>query len=890
MRTRKYKFGSLLVLLVVAGASTLVIWRLLPTHFWQGRDPVEDEKTAWAELLAGHPFTNRSLKTEEEWERIPRKDRPDLAMEQDYLMTMDPALGRVPRERLMRANEQVERLLELRGPIAGVSWQERGPSNVGGRTRALMFDPNDATHKKVWAGGVSGGLWFTNDITASNITWTHVDDFWDNIAISSLAYNPANTQEFYAGTGEGWFNADAQQGGGIWKSSDGGASWSQLASTDPGAAYPSTGNFVYVNKIVVKSDGTVFAATRGYYINRGGILRSTNGGASWTKVLAPYPGPGVPPPSPATHYDWAADIEIAANGDLYASFGIGTDGYGTIYKSLHADNGASGTWTDLSAAVDPSGSTNPLRIELACAPSDANTIYAVAEGGTNDNDIEWIKRSTDGGATWSGLSIPRSVENGVTHFTKGQAFYDLILAVHPTDPDYVIAGGIDLHRTTNGGASWSGISHWYGGFGQPEVHADQHAIQFRPGASSEAIFGNDGGVYYSTNAGDGMATPVFAARNTDYNVTQFYACATKNEVNSQYFLAGSQDNGTQQFDSPQIVSTTEVTGGDGAYCHVDQLNPDIQTTQYVYNNIYRSLDGGNSFSTLISESTGHFINPSEYDSQRKVLYSASANNSLKRISGMDGTPLSTNLSISVGGAKVSALKISPYNDVLFLGIANGRVYKLTNASTGSPVLSRIDNGATPITTAGWASSIDVGADDNQIMVTYSNFGVESVWETTDGGANWYSKEGNLPDIPVRWALYNPDNRDEVLLATELGVWSTDNFGTGASSAPDWGPSNTNLAHTRATMLKYRPADKMVVVSTHGRGLFTTDFFVTASVAGFGFSMGESISCTGSLTVDFIDGSLKPNNSWAWDVDYDGITDYTTQNPSHTYNSPGFYSV
>ena len=200
----------------------------------------------------------------------------------------------------------------------------------------------------------------------------------------------------------------------------------------------------------------------------------------------------------------------------------------------------------------------------------------------------------------------------------------------------------------------------------------------------------------------------------------------------------------------------------------------------------------------------------------------------------------------------------------------------------------MDDGATPITTAGWVSSIDVGADDQHLLVTYSNYGVLSVWETTDGGANWYSKEGDLPDMPIRWGLFNPDNRNQVLLATELGVWTTDDFGSGTTSAPAWGPSNSDLAHTRVTMIKYRAADGIVVGSTHGRGLFTADFFVTSPVADF--ISDQNISCNGSLTVQFTDGSLKANNSWAWDVDNNGITNYTIQNPVHTYSSPGLYSV
>ena len=118
--------------------------------------------------------------------------------------------------------------------VAGLAWQERGPSNVGGRTRAVLYDANDAAngYKKVWAGSVSGGLWFTNDITTAQPQWHRVNDFLSNIAITTIAQNPANTQEIYVGTGEGWFNLDFVRGLGIWKSSDGGVTWSQLASTN----------------------------------------------------------------------------------------------------------------------------------------------------------------------------------------------------------------------------------------------------------------------------------------------------------------------------------------------------------------------------------------------------------------------------------------------------------------------------------------------------------------------------------------------------------------------------------------------------------------------------------------------------------------------------------
>ncbi|MEP6647656.1 MAG: GEVED domain-containing protein [Saprospiraceae bacterium] len=838
-------------------------------------DSIENIKQAWGELITHHPFTTRPHLSEEVAEEELATDRPDLAFELDFLKTMDPALGAVPYERLFSANQEIDRELKKRAPISGVNWTERGPANVGGRSRAIMFDPNDATHKKVWAGGIGGGLWYTSDVTLASPVWNKVNDLWDNIAITTIAYNPNNTQEFYVGTGEGWANYDAQQGSGIWKSSNGGSSWAVLGPTIPGA-YNSSNDFHYVQKIAIKSNGYIFAATRGYFVNSGGIMRSIDNGNTWTKVLTVYTGAG-------TLYDRACDVEVAANGDVFASFGISSAG--KVFKSLNASNGASGTWTDLSTNI---GVANAQRIELACAPSNSSVIYAVAYGGSGINDIEWFKRTINGGTTWSSLAIPRLPDDGTTHFTNGQGYYDLILAVHPTNSDFILAGGINLHRSTNGGTSWSPISHWYGGFSQPYVHADQHMIQFRPGFSNEVIFGNDGGIFYSTNAGNSGATPAFADKNSGYRVTQFYSCAVRNEYNGNYFLAGAQDNGTQKFTLPGLQNTSSAIGGDGGFCHIDQLDGDNQFAAYTYNNLYRSLDGGYTFDPFIAENTGLFINPTDYDNTRKILYCSADPDFIKRISNITGTPVNTDISVSLGVATISALKVSPYNDVVFLGVENGRIYKLSSASTGAPSLTRIDNGATPINTAGFVSSIDVGVDDGHILITFSNYGITSVWQTADGGAHWFSKEGNLPDIPINWAIYNPNNRNQVIAATELGVWTTDNFVPTGVGVPVWGEGNSGLAHTRCDMLKYRASDKMVVIATHGRGLYTTDVFVASTVADF--SSDANATCSGSLTVHFYDTSLKPNGTWAWDVDNNGTTDYTTQNPTHTYSSPGAYTV
>ncbi|MPR35469.1 WD40/YVTN/BNR-like repeat-containing protein [Salmonirosea aquatica] len=162
------------------------------------------------------------------------EDQPELREKHEIVITMDPDTKRVPYEQLENSRQEIQGTLsQPQFNLSATVWTERGPNNIGGRTRAILFDPNDATKKKVWAGGVAGGLWFNNDITDANSSWQNVDDFWENLAISSLAYDPTNPQIMYAGTGEGYGNVDAVRGGGIWKTTDGGGTWNRLNSTIP---------------------------------------------------------------------------------------------------------------------------------------------------------------------------------------------------------------------------------------------------------------------------------------------------------------------------------------------------------------------------------------------------------------------------------------------------------------------------------------------------------------------------------------------------------------------------------------------------------------------------------------------------------------------------------
>jgi photosystem II stability/assembly factor-like uncharacterized protein len=406
--------------------------------------------------------------------QVENKDSPEERMRHETNITLDPALGRVPFERLVQEREKLRKGLQdktIKTAIAGLNWYERGPNNIGGRTRALMFDPNDATKKRVFAGGVGGGLWYNNDITSSISSWTKIDDFWANIAVSSIAYDPSNTQIMYVGTGEGWYNGDSQKGAGVYKTTNGGTTWSLIASTTTGGTNASA--FQYTQKIVVNSFGEVFAATQS------GVLKSTNGGTSWsTSLLASNFN--------ASSTNYAADLELGTDGVIYVAFGgIFREG-SRIFKS--ADRGVS--WTQITPDAGQE------RTEIALAPSTSGSsqvIYAIAQSGTTFGTA-WIKKSTDAGASWVNVSNP--------DLTGDQAWYDLILAVHPTNSNLVIGGGNVLGRTTDGGISWTKQP-----YGTP--HPDQHAIVFRPTASNEVIVGNDGGVIYSPNYGNSAVSPIF---------------------------------------------------------------------------------------------------------------------------------------------------------------------------------------------------------------------------------------------------------------------------------------------------------------------------------------------------------------------------------------------
>jgi len=755
-------------------------------------------------------FSCKDSSTDSE-ERL-EMDGVDKAMRQEFLMTRDPALNIVPKERLLTAMNFLSNLRTTQ--TNNLTWQERGPNNIGGRCRAIMIDKRDPTGNTVFAASVSGGIFKTTNFTSSPPTWTVVNDQMANLAVTVLVQDKNNLNTMYAGTGEGWFNIDAVRGAGIFKSIDGGATWAQI---------PSTVDFEYVQDFVIDNNGNLYAALRNLASNNRGVMRSTNGGTSWTQVLGLQvtdPSPCIPTVTFTTGR--AADLEVASNGDIYATLGIftRTQVFKSSFATFGANTGAKCNWQE----ITPPHTEITARGEIAIAPSDPQRVYLMMQDSTTDQ-VNKFYRSNDGGATWTSFTAPSALNNG----SNSQTWYDLIMAVDSTNADIIIVGGIELARSTDGGITWNNIST------SSAVHVDQHALVFFN--SSTLLIGNDGGIYSSTNING--ANPSYTQKNNGFNATQFYGCDF-HPTDPNYFLAGAQDNNTQKFTTSGINATTAVVGGDGGIPHIRQTDGQLQIASSTGNNYYRSLNGGAtvpfSFLSTVSNSRGQFINPTDLDDAQNILYAGDDIGQYYCITALDATPVGTIKTVSqMVDRAVTAVKIEPgSSNTIWLGASTvdgsqaalaPMILKISSANTTPNVLF---NTTIPAGNGAYLSSIDVDESNiNHILATLSNYGIQSVWQSIDGGVTWASLDQNgvnLPDMPVFWGIYAPTGAQlsgttggGIILGTELGVWTASTINGTATS---WISNNSGLANVRTDMIKYRPANTSLVAATHGRGLFT----------------------------------------------------------------------
>ncbi len=767
-------------------------------------------------------------------EKPGKAERFKEAYEDNFRRTLDPALGYPPIERLIEARkatrriqEELQPLLAQRSDILAPRWTERGPNNIGGRTRTILIDLNDPTGNTIWAGAVSGGLWKSEQIHEADPQWQKMSDELENQAIGAMAQDPQNPQVMYIGTGEGYPNADAVRGVGIFKSEDGGNGWNLLPSTQ-------NNNFRYTRGLLVHPQTSdVYAATSS------GLWRSQDAGNSWTKVH----GSGF-----GTSNDFY-DILYASNGALIASNSSG------VFKSFSGDPG---DWTNLTAGQISSMN----RIEVTVCESNPDVMYLIGAQGGGASSVYY---TANGGNTWVERSRPEA--NGI-EFTFGQAWYDLDIAVNPFDPDHVIAGGVPIMVSYDAGINWTGFAF--------NMHVDQHKILFDPQRPGVIYFGNDGGIYRTTN---GTVNEV-EDKNFGYNVTQFYACDLHPEAFNDYFLGGTQDNNSLQLEGWGEVPGYSVRGGDGFFAHIDQDEPQYQMVSSQFGNYSLSTNGGNSFGS--GQSFNGFFNcPSDYDDESNILYSQTLNGDFYRWHITTGQLELVNFNANLPNFSVSAITVDPNvpNRVYFGSFSPAKVIRVDNAHEGDLVdIEVVFSGA------GTVASIDIEqGNPDHLLVTLSNYGlVNNVWESSDGGETWTGVEGNLPDMPVRWGIFNPNNSQQAMIATELGVWTTELL-DGSNTL--WVPPmvENGMPLVRTDMLRYRNSDKIVLAGTHGRGLFTTDVFSPPTPR-----MNVPLIHYVNMPLFFIGETSLNADSYAWDFG-DGSS-ATDANVWHTYSEIGSYEV
>jgi photosystem II stability/assembly factor-like uncharacterized protein len=727
------------------------------------------------------------------------------------------------------------------------AWTNLGPGNIGGRTRVVRFHPT--VHTRLFAAGVSGGIWRSDD---SGTTWRLIAEGLINIAINSLAIDPAQPDTMYAGTGEGYFREEIRgtglplRGGGIFVTRDGGATWSRLAST----AGP---DFHWVNDLELGAADSriVYAATRS------GVWRSRDAGENWDRLLDTNVRGGC------------LDLERRSDGGSDVVFAAcGSYEQATVYRFTQA-----GGATQPEVVLREPGMG---RTSLAIAPSNPQVIYALAasnDPGPQDlyrQGLLALYRSTRGGdpGSWEArVTNADPVRLNTVLLTNAAAalvencgappgrntvinmgWYINVVAVDPRDENRVWAAGVDWFRSDDGGRSWGLVSSM--AIQQTPtttpVHVDQHGIAFHPAYDGDGnqtvIVGNDGGVYRTRNArapstSGARATcgPVqlqmqWESLNRGYGVTQFYHGAPF--ADGTRYLGGAQDNGTLLGDdSGGIDAWRPVFGGDGGHVAVDPTNAQVIYAESQWANIGKSVDGGVRFTSvtrgldpvrsdvLDPDANYLFVTPfvlDPNDAQRLWI----GGEFLYRTSNGAAQWNKASTALPDGGL-TSAIAIAPADsNRVVAGTHKGHV--LWSADALQATADTVWSAARP--REGWVTSVAFDPrNTNVVYATYGNFGGAHVYRSSDGGQNWQAIDGSgdtaLPDIPVHSIVIDPDDTARLYLGTDLGVFvSIDGGQQWLVEETGFGPAVTEWL----AMIRDTSGRKRLFAFTHGRGAWRVD--------------------------------------------------------------------
>ncbi len=623
-----------------------------------------------------------------------------------FKMLRDPATNKIP-ENIRSREIGYAKTLPVRKElekIAGANfiWKEAGPKDVGGRTRALAVDVTNPD--VIIAGGASGGIWKSTD---NGATWEMKTSPNQMYSITSIAQDTraGHTNTWYAVGGE-YRGATASDrgytafysGNGIYKSTDNGETWNLIPGTSSNPAKWDS-YYDWVSKVVVSpATGSVFIACNGI-----GIMKSSNGGSSFSVVLG-----GV-----NDHY--YSDIIALPDGTLIAV--LSQKGYNSnpanqpgVYKS--GNDGAS--WTNITP------NSFPATHERSVLGAAQNIVYVLTNAGNEDIKLFKIDLSDN-----SSVDLSSNLPNfaGTGGKMDSQSNYNLVIAVKPDDSNFVLIGGTSLFRSTDGFSTQlnDAKTEWIGGyhateFFYPNHHPDQHALVFDPSDPNKLWNGNDGGLSYTTDITNDSYSDYFPwiNKNNGYKVTQFYTVALASYADDERIMGGTQDNGTPFFTyySGQTSSSDDLSSGDGShayfganYAYVSSQNGKIMRLTYKSDGApYNPYTDGIGWSEITpNNATGQlFINPFVIDpnDENKMLYPSG--NSLWRNDNLASIPNFQN-GTNTGWTKLTNISIPTGYNITAIAISRNNpqhvLYFGASSDNGAPKIYKLTDANTSTSNA-----------------------------------------------------------------------------------------------------------------------------------------------------------------------------------------------
>lgn len=717
------------------------------------------------------------------------------------------------------------------------NWTPLGPFTVPsgyngyrgiGRVNAIAFHPTNPD--KIYAGAPAGGLWISED---HGNTWASYTDNLPSLGVSAIIVDWMDPDVVYMGTGD-CDHGDAP-GLGVWKSFDGGLTWT---ASNTGMSTSTVSRML----MHPQNHNILFAATNS------GVFKTTDAGISWTrKINGNFKDILFKPGNP--------DIVYATSG-------------GSFYRST--DNGE--VFSEITNGL-PGGN----RAAIGVSPANPEIVYAFL---TNSESFKGLYRSEDSGLSFSVRSTsPNIMSWDCNGGSGGQAWYDLDMAVDPTNPDIIYGGGVNCFKSTNGGSTWNIRSHWYGGCDVQSVHADLHVLEYSP-LTGRLFAGNDGGVYWSDNGGISW-TEV----SNGLVISQAYKIG-QSATNRNFVINGYQDNGTSTWTGTEWIA---VGGGDGMECAFDP-NDDRYSYSTVYygsiNRIFNHESQGQiagEGSNGINES-GDWVTPflvDHHDGNTMFIgYKnvwRSTNIKASNTNSVSWTKIS-----DINTSNLTVMAQSRANTDILYAASGSALYRADNVKEASvswiTLSSNLLSGNT-ITALETSSS-----DENIVWVVQQN----RVFRSDDKGYNWTEITGTLPDVQMSTLVCYQNTSEGLYLGTDIGIFYRDNTMSDWILFSDGFPASAKVMELEIFYDPAGPQGDVIRAGTFGRGLWESPMRFSTPAADF---VADRTIVPVGCPVNFTDKSTGIPYSWSWTFEGAETTTSAEQNPSAiVWNLPGEYTV